>query len=177
MATTLVKALDIGYLSRYNNQPMRIYIAFLLGLLFTINAQAQRAKIGCMDKNITVQAGQIKHDFRAQGMEVYKDAMLSMQSQEPYPVAIQLTQGQLYQFIFVGSKQSSRIYFELFNGRDEKIESITLKGKDGKNFIVYSFLPQKSDVYLIVAAQKIKGKTNVCGSFTVMQQLKSKKSN
>lgn len=156
---------------------MRIFIAFLFSILFTtINTQAQRAKIGCMDKNIRVQSEQFKHNFRAQGMEVYKNAMLTMQSQEPYPVAIQLTQGELYQFVFVGSELSSKILFELFDGNDEKIESITLKPKDGKNYVIYSFKPQKSDVYLFVLAQRIKGGGQVCGSFTVMQQLKSNNS-
>ncbi len=153
---------------------MRILVTFLIGfILISVNANAQQAKIGCMDKDIRVQSEQFKHNFRAQGMEVYKNAMLNMQSQEPYPIALQLQQGQLYQFVFVGSKLSSKIFFELFDGNDEKLESITLKEKDGKNYIIYSFMPKKSDVYLIVAGQKIRGGGEVCGSLTVMQQLKS----
>ncbi len=146
-------------------------IVFIASFLFLLtDAYAQQARVGCVNKSMRVQAEQMKHDFKAQGMEVYKDAMLSMAPGQPAPIAIQLTEKQLYQFILVGDGNASKIYFELYDGKDNKLAEKTIKKGDNTNFIIYSFVPQKSDIYLVVLTQKVKGKADVCGSFTIMQK-------
>jgi hypothetical protein len=117
-----------------------------------------------------VQAEQMKHDFRAQGMEVYKDAMLGMRPGEPAPIAVQLVERQMYQFVIIGDANASKIFFELYDGQDNKLVEKTIKKVDDTNFIIYSFVPQKTDLYLVVLTQKIKGDAEVCGSFTIMQK-------
>ncbi len=149
---------------------MRTIIFIASFLFFCCNAQAQQPRVGCVNKSMRVQAEQMKHDFKAQGMEVYKDAMLSMRPGEPAPVAIQLTEKQLYQFILIGDGNAGKIYFELYDGQDNKLAEKTIKKGDETNFIIYSFVPQKSDIYLVVLTQKIKGNADVCGSFTIMQK-------
>lgn len=149
---------------------MRHLLLLIFLGLSTITANAQRDKIGCVDKSIRVQAEQIKHDLKAQGLSVYKDAMVSMDPKEPFPVAVQLTAGEQYQFIFVGKSNANKLYFELFDGQDKMIGEKQVDDPSLTNFVVYSFVPQKSDIYLIVLNQKIKSKSKVCGSFTIMQQ-------
>ncbi len=152
---------------------MRITVHIITSLVLIISAHtgfAQMAKIGCMDQAIRLQGEQMKHDFKAQGMEMYKDAMLTMSPKQPYPIAVQLTQGTLYQFIFVGNKEASKLYFELFDGADTKLVNKVIDNDGSKNFMIYSFIPQKTDLYLLVVSQKVKGKRDVCGSFTVMQK-------
>lgn len=146
-------------------------ILYIVPLVFLFStAAAQQARVGCVDKSMRVQAEQMKHDFKAQGMEVYKDAMLSMKSNEPYPIAIQLKEKELYQFILVGDYDANKIYFELFDGKDNKLAEKVIKKGDKTNFIIYSFIPSKSDIYLVVLTQKTRGNADVCGSFTVMQK-------
>lgn len=144
---------------------------FLLMILSFFSEQSiAQARIGCMDKSIRVQCEQIKSDFRAQGMETYKDAMLNMENKQPYPVAIQLEAQQLYQFVFVGNDNANRLYFELFDGNDKKLAEEVKDNSGSNNFIVYSFIPQKTDVYLLVVSQKVKKAKDICGSLTVMQK-------
>lgn len=163
MKNILILALDkIG--------SMRTILYIILPVLLFTNASAQQARVGCVDKSMRVQAEQMKHDFKAQGMEVYKDAMLSMKPGQPYPIAVQLTEKELYQFILVGDGDAGKIYFELFDGKDHKLAEKVIKKGDGTNFIIYSFMPQKSDIYLVVLTQKVKGNADVCGSFTIMQK-------
>lgn len=132
---------------------------------------AQQAKIGCLDKGIRLQSEQFKSDLKTQGLEVYKDAMIGMNNMEPYPVAVQLEARELYQLIYVANPDASKIYFEIFDGADKKIGEKKIDNKGGKNnFIVYSFLPQKTDMYLVVLTQKVKGKKEICGSFSIMQK-------
>lgn len=138
---------------------------------------AQQTRVGCMDKDIRVQVEQIKHDFKAQNMEVYKDAMLSMTPKEPSAIGVQLNKGQLYQFIYVCSKSATKAYFELFDGSQKKIGDKTIASPSDKNYLIYSFIPATTDVYLIVLNQKTKGASflkggsnEVCGGFSIMQQ-------
>lgn len=149
---------------------MRTISLIVTLILLTVQADAQQPRIGCVNKSMRVQAEQMKHDFKAQGMEVYKDAMLGMSPGQPAPIALQLTEKQLYQFILIGDANASKIYFELYDGQDNKLAEKTIKKGDDTNFIIYSFMPQKSDIYLVVLTQKIKGKADVCGSFTIMQK-------
>lgn len=149
---------------------MRYILLILTILISATNSYAQRDQLGCMDKSIRVQAEQFKRDFKAQGLEVFKDAMITMTPKEPTAVAVQLNAGQLYQLVYIGSNKASKIYFELFDGQDNKIAEKKLDKPTDNNFLVYSFIPQKSDVYLLVLTQKIKGNKNVCGSFTIMQK-------
>lgn len=172
--STLAITLDNLYLSTYNFRYMRNFISFSAFLILltaaSFSTHAQRAKVGCMDKTIRVQSEQIKRDFLSQGLQVYKDAMLSMDNREPYPVAIQLNAGQLYQFVFVGNAAANRLYFELFDGNDKKLAEKTLEKAESNKYIIYSFIPQKTDIYLLVLSQKVKKGKEICGSLTVMQK-------
>lgn len=149
-------------------------VSFCIFSLTVNTIQAQQAKIGCVDKAVRLQSEQFKSDLKTQGQEVYKDAMIGMVSMEPYPVAVQLQGGELYQLIFIANAAASKIYFELYDGADKKIEEKKIDNDGGKNFVVYSFMPQKTDMYLVVMTQKVKGKKQVCGSFTIMQKAHSK---
>ena len=149
---------------------MRSCFLFILSaLLLQIELHAQIIPaLGCDDKAIRLQAEQIKQDFKAQGLELYKDAMIDMESRQPSPIAVQLTKGVLYQMIYIGSKDAKRISFELYDGSDKKIEDRVLKNPGISNFLVYSFVPEKTDLYLVILTQN-KGTQNVCGSFSIMQ--------
>lgn len=147
----------------------KIFASVAIAIACSVSAHSQeQPRIGCMDRAIRIQAEQIKQNFIKQGLSVYRDAMLGMSSREPYPIAVQLTKGQIYQMVYIGSRQSSKITFELFHGKD-KIDEKVLNNPEESNQIVYSFIPEKSDMYLVVLTQKLKNK-DLCGSFTIMQQ-------
>lgn len=150
---------------------MRFY-ALIVSLFILISCSWASAQIipvlGCNDGAIRLQAEQIKQNFKSQGLEVYKDAMIEMESRQPSPIAVQLTKGVLYQMVYIGSKDSKKISFELFDGNDKRIEEKTLKDPGANNLLIYSFTPDKTDLYLVILIQ-IKGTQNVCGSFSIMQ--------
>lgn len=105
---------------------------------------AQQPALGCDDKAMRIQSQQLKHDFASQGLSVYKDAMISMESHQPFPVAVQLDKGKLYQLIFIGSRDAKKISMELFDGSDKKIDERVIKNPKEQNFVVYSFTPEKN---------------------------------
>lgn len=144
--------------------------SFIILSFFAGTSATAQARIGCVDKSMRIQAEDFKSGFEAQGMVAYKDAMLSMMPKQPYPIAIQLSAKEIYQFIFVGNHNSDKLYFELYDGNDKKLAEKVIDNEVGKNFILYSFIPEKSDLYLVVVSQKVKGKREVCGSFTIMKK-------
>lgn len=135
----------------------------------TAQKSASNASVGCIDPAIRAQAQDIKQHFQKQGFVVYRDAMISMSSMEPYPVVVQLQKGQFYQIIFVGNAMDSKIRIDIYNGADQKIdEKLVMRNRDQPNYISYSFIPESTDAYMFMLLQRLKNK-EMCGSFTIMQ--------
>jgi hypothetical protein len=147
---------------------MRALFTILAFSLMGITASAQTDALGCIDKDIRMQAEGLKASFVKQGMVVYRDAMFTMESLSATPVGIQMIKGRMYQLIFVGNNTANEISLEIFDGNDKKIATKQVK-KGGYNYIAYSFIPDKTDVYLVMLSQKFKGRSS-CGSFTLMQE-------
>ncbi len=154
---------------------MRYFSFFTLIVVctFSYSTMAQPASIGCIDKAIRMQAEDLKLGLTKHGMEVYKDANISMESSSPYPVAVQLNKGVMYQMIFVGSALARDIRLELFDGEDKKIGEKLMK-KNDPNYIIFSFIPEKTDIYLVVLSQRLKNQS-ICSSFTILQPAGEKK--
>lgn len=138
-------------------------------ILFTCaTGYAQQTALGCMDQAIRLQSQQIKHDFKAQGVIPVKDMMITMKSHEPAGIKLPLTQGRLYQLVYIGSKDANSLRFELYDGADFRIEDRKIEKPSETNFLIYSFTPEKNDTFTVVLTQNIGSKT-MCGSFTVLQ--------
>jgi hypothetical protein len=137
-------------------------------LLAAAYCHAQQTALGCKDGSIRLQAEQIKHDFRNQGLVSIKDMMITMQSREPAGIKMPFTQGTLYQLVFIGSKDASNLRFEIYDGANFRIEDRKLEKPAETNFLIYSFTPEKTDTFTVVLTQNMDSKT-MCGSFTVLR--------
>jgi|SRR5690606_391905 hypothetical protein len=142
-------------------------ILLFIGFVFVQTTTAQQLNPqNCIDINITNQANVLKENYLKKGMMVYRESMLHMPSLEPTPIVVRLVKDQLYQFIFVGHDQASRLSFELFDGKDNLIEERKVKSSSN---ILYTFKPTKTDDYLVVLYQK-KANRKLCGYFGVLVQ-------
>lgn len=139
---------------------------FILGISYS--AQAQKPAVGCMDRAIRIQAEQAKQNFIKQGMKVYKEAMIGMEPNTPYPIAVQLEQGELYQVVYVGSLSATKIKMELLDGKDKTIDEKVLDRPVENNMVIYSFVPEKSDIYMLMLTQKVRKET--CGSIAIFKK-------
>lgn len=154
---------------------MKFFLAIATSLLFAGYAQAQQQpKVGCVDRAIRIQAEQLKHDFKAQGLTATKDMMLGMTSKQDYPLAVELKAGELYQLIFTGSREAERMGFVLYDTEGKLIEAKELNEPAKTNFMVYSFTPEKTGRYTLNLRQNLK-KRELCGSFIVMEQDRTNK--
>ena len=115
-----------------------------------------------------MQSQELKNGFLNEGMKVYRDAMIEMESKTPQPVILPLTKGKMYQIIFVGSKQAIDITFEVFSGKDQKLDQKVLNLPSQTNYIIYPFIPEQTDEYMFVITQNQKNRT-MCGSISILE--------
>ena len=145
------------------------YILSASFFIFGFQSNAQQAAVGCMDKNVRLQADEIKQHYTAQGFTVYRDAMLNMQSDEEFPVVMSMAKGQLYEIIFVGIPAEWKMKMEVFDGADKKVdEQFVMRSRQQPNYIIYTFTPQQSDNYMFTFLQKLKHE-RMCGSVTILK--------
>ncbi len=141
--------------------------AFLLPVTFTANAQ--KPSVGCIDKSVRLEADEIKQFYVNQGLVVYRDAMINMESMEPFPIMTDLQKGQLYMIIFVGHTAVQRMKMEMYDGNDHKMdEKFMLRSRQQPNYIIYAVAPERTDSYLFTFMQKLKNES-MCGSVCIMK--------
>lgn len=155
-----------------------LFIGALLMLCEPIFAQKGEREqlVGCVDPGLRAQADLIKQHYLKQGFVVYRDAMINMQSMEPFPVVVQLAQGHLYEIIFVGPEAATNHKMVVYDGRDNKlIEEANFKkhGKAATNYILYEFMPERTDNYMLTFMSRWKNK-DFCGSVCILATDKSK---
>jgi hypothetical protein len=136
-----------------------------------------RQAVGCQDPVLRSQADDIKKHFTAQGFTVYRDAMINMESMVPFPVMVQFQRGQLYEIIFVGQQAATNHRMVIYDGSDHKVdEKFVFKrgnSKDVTNYMVYEFVPERSDTYLLEFMTRLKNK-EFCGSLCIVAVDRSK---
>ena len=140
------------------------YQVFATILLMSTVAVAQKPSTGCVDPAVKASADNIKESYAKKGMVVFQESMLAMTSMEPTPIAVRLQQGVTYEMFFAGSTMSTRLMLEIFDGADKKLDH---KVEKDVSHLVYTFIPKKTEVYLITLTQK-KGMKDMCGYFGIM---------
>ncbi len=132
--------------------------------------------VGCMDPILRQQADEIKQHYVSQGFVVYRDAMINMSSMEPFPVMVQLMRGQLYEIVFVGQAAATNHKIVMYDGADNKLDErfVTKRhGDDPTNYIIYEFVPERTDTYLLTFMTRLKNK-DFCGSVCLLAADRSK---
>lgn len=140
--------------------------ATIIVLLLTVGVAFAQKKMkqDCNDPLIKSTADNLKEGYLKQGMTLYQETMLDMTSMEPTPIAVRLYEGVAYQLVYVGAEHTNKLIFQLFDGKDNKIDEQRERGKD---YLIYQFTPNKTDIYLINLYQK-KGVRDMCGYFGVL---------
>jgi len=132
-------------------------------------AQQQSAPgIGCIDKDIVLRIDDVKHSYIEKGLKIYKDAMVTMESEVPYSIEVKLQKNIKYRFLYMGSDISAKSSIELYDGDDKLVTKKEIARSEQPGYIAFDYTPAKTDVYLVILNQKQKHAT-MCGSFTILQ--------
>jgi hypothetical protein len=119
----------------------------------------------CSNDMISKQVDSLKNLYGKDGYILLKEASISMESEFEMPVIIPLTEGNWYQFVFIGD-YTSRLYEVRMYDWSEKMVIFRQKkwGDVDGNVIVYSYVPKISEFHMMKPVQINKEKKkNLCG--------------
>jgi hypothetical protein len=119
----------------------------------------------CTNNMISKQVDSLKNLFGKDGYVLLKEASITMESEFEMPVIVPLTEGNWYQFVFIGD-YSSRLYEVRMYDWSEKMVVFRQKkwGDVDGNVISYTYIPKVSEFHMMKPVQVNKQKKkNLCG--------------
>jgi hypothetical protein len=159
-----------------NNSSSFLLLFFLLFVSFPTYSQSndvirQRA---CNDISISRQADSIKLELSKLGFILVKEASITMESEYEMPVIVPLTQGNWYQFVFIGDITSKMYEVRMFDWEERQVVyQKKMWGDVDGNVISYTFIPQFSEYHMIKPLQVNKQKKkDLCGYVMLLKKVK-----
>jgi len=139
----------------------------LIGCLFiTTSAVAQEVirQQACDVSTIKNQIDSLKKLFARNNFALVREASMTMESDYEMPIIVPLTEGSLYQFVFIGDP-TSRLYEVRMYDYEEKMVTYQKKmwGDIDGNIINYQYTPKFTEYHMIKPLQTNKQKKKVCG--------------
>jgi len=119
----------------------------------------------CQDEFINKQVDSLKNFYGKDGFILLKEASITMESEYEMPVIVPLTQGSVYQFIFIGDYTSKLYEVRMFDWDEKQVVFHQKKWGDvDGNVISYSYVPKISEFHMMKPVQVNKQKKkNLCG--------------
>lgn len=151
---------------------------WLPAILFTIfssvlHAQEIIRQESCDINSYLTEIDSLKNFFYSKGFIVLKEASMSMESAYEMPIVVPMTQGALYEFVFIGDP-SSRLYEVRMYDWDERqvVYRKNMWGDVDGNIISYAYIPQFSEYHMIKPVQVNKNKKKLCGYVMLLKKVK-----
>jgi len=113
----------------------------------------------------------LKQVFSAAGFSVLREASMQMESEYEMPIILPMTQGTLYQFVFIGDPTSKLYEVRMFDYNERQV--VYKKNQWGDvdgNIISYSYVPQFSEYHMIKPVQVNKTKKKMCGYVMLLKK-------
>jgi hypothetical protein len=153
----------------------RKWLPVVLSCIFSssLSAQEMIRQESCDIKSYLAEIDSLKTFFSSKGFIVLKEASMTMESAYEMPIVVPMTQGALYEFVFIGDP-SSRLYEVRMYDWDEK-QVVYKKNNWGDvdgNIISYAYIPQFSEYHMIKPVQVNKSKKKLCGYVMLLKKVK-----
>jgi hypothetical protein len=141
-----------------------LLVILLFSAFFCFSQDVIRLQ-SCQDTFISKQVDSLKTIYGKEGYILLKEASITMESEYEMPVIVPLTQGSLYQFVFIGDYSSKLYEVRMFDWDEKQVvfEQKRWGDVDG-NVISYSYIPKLSEFHMMKPVQVNKQKKkNLCG--------------
>jgi hypothetical protein len=152
---------------------LTLIICLLLGGTSKIFAQEVIRQESCDSVPYKPQIDSLKTLLSSKGFIVIREASMAMQSEYEMPIMVPMTQGALYEFIFIGDP-SSRLYEVRMYDYNEKevVYQKKMWGDVDGNIISYTYVPQFTEFHMIKPVQVNKKKKKLCGYVLLLKKVK-----
>lgn len=157
----------LSYQYHRENHMKKSRILFALLLFFgpAVFSQEVIRQQSCNNESIHKQADSLRDLYTKDGYLLVREASMTMESEFEMPVIVPLTEGSMYQFVFIGD-YSSRLYEVRMYDWQERMVIFRQKkwGDVDGNVISYTYVPRFSEFHMIKPVQVNKQKKkNLCG--------------
>ena len=145
--------------------PYHLLLSIVLFIGNAVSSQEVIRLQSCSNDMISKQVDSLKNLYGKDGYVLLKEASISMESEFEMPVIVPLTEGNWYQFIFIGD-YSSRLYEVRMYDWSERMVIYRQKkwGNVDGNVISYTYIPKGSEFHMMRPVQVNKQKKkNLCG--------------
>ncbi len=145
--------------------PYHLLLSIVLFIGNAVSSQGVIRLQSCSNDMISKQVDSLKNLYGKDGYVLLKEASISMESEFEMPVIVPLTEGNWYQFVFIGD-YSSRLYEVRMYDWSERMVIYRQKkwGDVDGNVISYSYIPKISEFHMMRPVQVNKQKKkNLCG--------------
>ena len=168
-------SLSFQYLLRILMKKPYLVLLNLMLSIFSANSQSNVIKVqSCNDQLIAHQADSLKKLYSDDGFVLLKEASITMESEFEMPVIVPLTQGSLYQFVFIGDYTSRLYEVRMFDWSEKQVVFKQKKWGDVDGSIIsYEYQPQFSEFHMMKPVQVNKQKKkNLCGYVMMFKKVK-----
>ena len=156
---------------------VKIHSSLLVAILSffisgNLSAQNDVIKQESCDIRSYVQAiDSLKQLFTTQGYSLVREASISMESEYEMPIILPMTEGSLYQFIFIGDPTSKLYEVRMYDWSEKQVVyKKNMWGDVDGNIISYSYVPRFTEYHMIKPVQVNKNKKKLCGYVMLMKK-------
>lgn len=113
----------------------------------------------------------LKKAYAAQGFSLLREASMTMESEYEMPIILPMTQGTLYQIIFIGEPTSRLYEVRMYDWSERQVAFKQNRWGDvDGNIISYPYLPKFSEYHMIKPLQINKSKKKLCGYVLLLKK-------
>ncbi len=148
---------------------------FALLLLFSCRLHAQEIirQESCDTNPYSKQIDSLKNLFTSQGYVVLREASMAMESEYEMPIVVPMSQGALYQFVFIGDPTSRLYEVRMYDWNEKQVVFKQNKWGDvDGNIISFAYSSQFSEYHMIKPVQVNKNHKKLCGYVILLKKVK-----
>lgn len=113
----------------------------------------------------------LKKAYTAQGFSLLREASMTMESEYEMPIILPMTQGTLYQIIFIGEPTSRLYEVRMYDWSERQVAFKQNRWGDvDGNIISYNYQPKFSEYHMIKPLQINKSKKKLCGYVLLLKK-------
>lgn len=113
----------------------------------------------------------LKKLYASQGFTLLREASMTMESEYEMPIILPMTQGTLYQFVFIGDPGSKLYEVRMLDWSEKQVfYKKNMWGDVDGNIISFPYIPKVSEYHMIKPVQVHKNKKKLCGYVLLLKK-------
>ena len=126
---------------------------------------------GCDIKAYQQTIDSLKTIFNTNGYSVLREAAINMESEYEMPIILPMSEGSMYQIVFVGDPTSKLYEVRMYDWNERQVVyKKNMWGDVDGNVISYSYIPKFTEYHMIKPLQVNKGKKKLCGYILLLKK-------